>query len=216
MNNILGKRIQERRQLKNLKQKELAKLLNISRETISAYENGRTQPPPAILQKLAQILETSVDYLIGITDDPRPFWERANIQIYPEEEFKEIPVYNGARAGNEGAYPDGSTIIEYVKIPKDIPGKFGVKVFGDSMEPEICDGDVVVVNPDLAYASGDRVVVVLGDPYFIEPAAVVKIYREQNGVRYLQSRNEKYPPIVLTEDTHVHFVGKVVGLVRKY
>ena len=84
------------------------------------------------------------------------------------------------------------------------------------MEPEICDGDVVVVNPDLAYVSGDRVVVVLGDPYFIEPAAVVKIYREQNGVRYLQSRNEKYPPIVLTEDTHVHFVGKVVGLVRKY
>jgi len=213
---IFSKRLKALREAHHMSQKELAEKLNVSKKTISAYETGRAQPPMYVISLLADLFHTSVDYLLGKTDDPRPMRWAIGTQLYTEEGFVEIPVYNGARAGTQGSYPDGSTIIEYVKIPRNINGVFGVKVFGDSMEPEIKHGDIVVVNPNTTIVSGDRVVVVLGEPYFVEPAAVVKIYREQHGVKYLQSLNEAYGPIVLTDNASVHFVGKVVGLVRKY
>lgn len=209
-----GRRLAEARKKCGMTQQQLANALDVHVTTIAKIETGTRKPSFELLLKMAQVLNVSMDYLLGFVDHPQE--QSKNAQIYPEEEFKEIPVYNGARAGNEGTYPDGSTIIDYVRISKDIPGEFGVKVFGDSMEPEIYDGDIVIVNPNLAYTNGDRIVVVLGDPYFIEPAAVVKIYREQNDIKYLQSLNERYAPIILADNVCVHFVGKVVGLVRKY
>jgi len=211
-----GRRLAEVRKKHRITQQQLADALGVHVTTVAKIESSVRKPSFELLTKIAGFFNVSLDYLLGKTDDPRPLLEGIGTQLYPEENFIEIPVYNGARAGNEGAYPDGSTIIEYVKIPRDINGKFGVKVFGDSMEPEIKSGDVVVVNPDAPYGNGDRVVIVLGDPYFVEPAAVVKIYREQRGVRYLQSLNEVYAPIILAGHVQVHFVGKVVGLVRKY
>lgn len=209
---IFAERLRILRERHEMTQEELAERLHLSKKTISAYETGRAQPTLSTLAKIADILNTTADYLLGTTDDPRPQRQK----MYTERDFETIPVYNGACAGNGGAYPDGSTIIEYVQIPKDMPGQFGVKVIGDSMEPEFYEGDIVIVNPDLVYVNNDRVVVLLSDPYYFEPTAVVKIYREQNGVRYLQSRNEKYPPIILTNNTQIHFVGKIVGLYRKY
>lgn len=174
--NILAERIKERRQAKGLKQKEIAEKLNISRETISAYETGRAQPTPQILLELANILETSVDYLLGRTDDPRPLIEKLGIFI-PEKEEKIIPVYNSANAGVSGSYPDGQTIVEYLKVSDDTPAQFGVIVHGDSMEPEIMDGDIVLVNKELAICNKDKVLVIIGKPYFSEPLALIKIYR---------------------------------------
>jgi len=51
---------------KGLKQKELAALLSVSDKTISNYEAGVREPDVKTLIKLAQILNVSTDYLIGI------------------------------------------------------------------------------------------------------------------------------------------------------
>ncbi len=62
------KRITELRKEKNISQVSLAMKLNLSQKMISAYENGKSEPSIATLKNMADIFNTSVDYLIGYTD----------------------------------------------------------------------------------------------------------------------------------------------------
>ena len=66
----LGKRILECRKRKNLSQTDLANLAGISYAQIGRYETKGTQPPAEVLRKIADALDTTVDYLInGATDE---------------------------------------------------------------------------------------------------------------------------------------------------
>ena len=57
----------------NLTQKEIAKILNMSQTGYSKYEVGTNDIPTKILIKLAQFYNTSVDYLLGLTDNKKPY-----------------------------------------------------------------------------------------------------------------------------------------------
>jgi len=66
-------RIKALREDKDLTQQQVADLLHISRSTYSAYENGANQTPIEILIKLSNIHDTSVDYILDLTDNPIPY-----------------------------------------------------------------------------------------------------------------------------------------------
>lgn len=51
----------------------MAKLLNMSQTGYSKYETGENDIPTQVLLKLADFYGTSVDYLLGCTDEPRPY-----------------------------------------------------------------------------------------------------------------------------------------------
>ena len=59
------------RNKKGLTQTELGKFFNLSKQTISSYENGGSSPDKEMLQLLADFFNVSTDYLLGRTDDPR-------------------------------------------------------------------------------------------------------------------------------------------------
>lgn len=61
-------RIKEVRLSKNIQQKELASLVGIAANTLSQYESGKREPDLAMLQKIADALMVSTDYLLGRTD----------------------------------------------------------------------------------------------------------------------------------------------------
>ena len=65
---IFIERLKQLREAKNLTQLRLAMELNVSQETISGYEIGKAVPPAEMLVKLADTLDTSVDYILGRTD----------------------------------------------------------------------------------------------------------------------------------------------------
>lgn len=69
-------RIKELREDNDLKQRQLAKILNISQSTYSSYEVGNREIPIYLLIALVKFYDTSVDYLLGITNDKRPYTER--------------------------------------------------------------------------------------------------------------------------------------------
>ncbi|WP_328821077.1 MULTISPECIES: helix-turn-helix transcriptional regulator [Eubacteriales] len=69
-------RIRDLREDKDLSQRELAEILNCSQRIYSNYERGDVDIPTEILQKLAQFHKTSVDYLLGLTDEQRPYPRR--------------------------------------------------------------------------------------------------------------------------------------------
>ena len=62
-------RLKEIRLEKGFNQKEIAKKINLTQQTYSDYETGRTNPDIDTLIKIADILETTVDYLLGRSDD---------------------------------------------------------------------------------------------------------------------------------------------------
>jgi len=66
-------RLKELRKSKGLSQLRLATDLNTTQNTISRYETGEREPGIAELIKIADYFHVSVDYLIGHTDDPRPY-----------------------------------------------------------------------------------------------------------------------------------------------
>jgi len=66
-------RIRNLREDKDLNQEQMAKLLNISQATYSRYESGLLDIPSFTLVKLAKFYNTSIDYLVGLTDEIKPY-----------------------------------------------------------------------------------------------------------------------------------------------
>jgi len=66
-------RIRNLRIDRNLTQSYIADILNIKQNTYSQYEIGTLRYPVEVLIKLALFYDTSIDYLAGITDDPKPY-----------------------------------------------------------------------------------------------------------------------------------------------
>lgn len=69
-------RIRHLREDKDLTQKEIAEFLSIHQTTYSDYETGRLNLPLQVLDQLADFFETSMDYLVGRTDEKKPYPKR--------------------------------------------------------------------------------------------------------------------------------------------
>lgn len=88
--NTLGKRILELRKAKELSQSELADLVGLSYAQIGRYETKDVQPPAEILMKIANALDTTLDFLLNGTVD-----EKAKASLKDAElikYFKEVDV----------------------------------------------------------------------------------------------------------------------------
>ena len=66
-------RIRDLREDHDLTQQEVAKLLHIKQNTYSQYENGLRQLPIECLVALAVYYETSTDYILGLTEERKPY-----------------------------------------------------------------------------------------------------------------------------------------------
>ena len=66
-------RIRDIRNDRGLTQKQIAKILHVSQNTYSQYEIGTSRFPLDVVVKLAEFYDVSMDYLVGLTDDPAPY-----------------------------------------------------------------------------------------------------------------------------------------------
>lgn len=86
METTLGKRIAMLRRQKELKQEELARMLNVSPQAVSKWENDQTCPDISLLPKLAQILGVTVDELLSGKDEQK----QCTVKVIPPENRKDI------------------------------------------------------------------------------------------------------------------------------
>jgi len=66
-------RIKDIREDKDLTQKQMAQILNCTQQTYSRYETGEITIDIYQLIKLSEFYNTSIDYLVGITDEAKPY-----------------------------------------------------------------------------------------------------------------------------------------------
>lgn len=101
-------RIRSIREDKDLMQKNLANYLGCTQQTYSRYETGELEPSLVIMEKLAIFYGTSIDYLMGLTDDSNQNWtkeamEKANFDELAkkrDEEFNAPKAKRGRKPKN--------------------------------------------------------------------------------------------------------------------
>ena len=117
----IGNRIKELREREEMSQEELAGLLGIPRPAVSEIEKGRRRVSSDELVKLSKAFRVSVDYLLGLSGEPRVHIERAagrpqkasgmriSVPQRNVEKFKEVLLYV---LGKVGAKPNvGETVL---------------------------------------------------------------------------------------------------------
>ncbi len=65
-------RLKDLREDRDLVQKEIAAYLNIDQRVYSNYETGKREIPTRFIVALAKFYGTSADYILGLTDNPKP------------------------------------------------------------------------------------------------------------------------------------------------
>ena len=80
---MIGERLLDLRKDAGLTQDELAAILRINKHSISSYEREKSEPPDAIKIEIAKYFNVSVDYLLGLTDDPSPHTNQARFFRLP-------------------------------------------------------------------------------------------------------------------------------------
>ena len=195
-------RLSKLRKEKGLSQLQVASDLSITPATYSRYESGDRNPPNDMLVKLAEYFSVSVDFLLGLDDTPNR-----------ETKFRWIPLRDGLPAGPLSE--TDSFIIGYVEAPSDrYPGMelAAVKVRGDSMEPRIMEGDIVIFRPQNYANNGDTVIVrINGNEYTLK-----KFKKLDNGIMLIPNNQPKYEPLFFSfeqvETLPVEIIGVVVEL----
>ena len=81
---MLGERLAYLRKKENISQKELGEKLNISHYTISSYEKGRSEPNDEIKVRIARYFNVTLDYLVGLVDQPYPYNREEGVLYLPQ------------------------------------------------------------------------------------------------------------------------------------
>ena len=75
---MIGEHLFDLRKEAGLTQDDLAAILSVNKHSISSYERNKNEPPDVIKIQIADYFGVSVDYLLGITDDPAPYKNHKN------------------------------------------------------------------------------------------------------------------------------------------
>ncbi len=67
------RRIRDLREDRDLTQDQIVKILNMHKTTYTNYEQGKREPPFDFIIKLAKIYDVSIDYIAGLTDEPKSY-----------------------------------------------------------------------------------------------------------------------------------------------
>lgn len=195
-------RIKALRSKKQIKQIELASAVNVSQAALSGYETGKYEADLETYKRIANFFGVSLGYLLG-DDEPNSV----------RSDYIRIPVLGRVAAG----IPIDAIeeVIDWEDISADMAvggaEYFGLQIKGDSMEPKISSGDIVIVRKQPDVESGEvAVVLVNGDD-----ATVKKLKKSAAGITLI-ANNPAYDPLFYSnediEKLPVVILGRVVEL----
>ncbi len=221
--------IKERRTKLGYSQNKFSKLIGITQSYFNSIERGEVKNPPSeeVLEKIAKGLELdpkesdNLKYLAAVERTPDIIMEelsriRSEVRSLRENtesntsltdsylNLTNIPVFERVSAGT-GALNDGE-ITDYLSIPgiKNPGETFGVNVWGDSMEPTIKDGSIIICRKDVEIRDGEIGAFLIDDEAYVKRLKITESYIA------LMSDNPNYPPIFIGPGEKLVAVGKVI------
>jgi transcriptional regulator with XRE-family HTH domain len=80
-----AQRVREQREKLGISQQELARLCGFGLNQINRYERGIQDPTLPAVMKIAQVLNVSLDYLVGLSDDPHGYVTSSDLNVFERE-----------------------------------------------------------------------------------------------------------------------------------
>lgn len=193
----IGDKIRKRRKELGLSQEQLALRVGYgTKGAIANIENGHRAPPRDHIPALSAALGIPLaEFFHGTVPGPHP------------GPAAMVPVFSSVHAGDPTTAVED--VIGYELVDGSAPDVYALRVKGDSMSPQILEGDVLIVQKQSTADSGDIVIALLGDE-----ACVKKMTVTDEGVLLLPL-NPAYSPIFLPGGSGGAIIGKVIELRRK-
>ena len=232
-----GLKVRERREALQLQQADLARQVGVTASYVSLIENDRRPAPsdevvrrlegalkvePGELVRLAHLERTPTDirremdldrlYREGILHKRA---KAVRTEPHIVESLRTIPLINKVAAGypsdfTDKGYPVG-VADEYVSMPdiNDL-NAFAITVVGDSMEPRFNEGDVLIISPAEAVASGD-VCFVRIDRDGMSVSTIKQVWFDDEKSVRLESLNRRYASQIVPRES----IGGMYRAVRR-
>lgn len=218
----IGSRIKHARGRDN--QREFAKILEFSSSYLSEVESGKTKPSLELLLKISQFTKYSLDWLITgegpmfleppesmVREDPAVYEALGEFTFVPQ-----VALEGGMGSGAEGIEEEATTQYAFRRTWLQSKGKlenfvlFAVR--GDSMDPTITDGDLVLIDRS-------KKQVVAGTMYALRTKNAVMVKRLQpTGATRIKvmSDNKLYDSYEIDLETgDIEIIGQVIWIGRE-
>lgn len=201
-----AEKLKELRQQKGMTQSELAKQLNMQRSTLGMYETGKREPNFEILNMFANFFNVDMNTLMDMNN------ASSRNPSSPVRAIR-IPVVGTVVAGIPLEAVENIIGYEEISPAMAATGEhFALRIKGTSMEPRICEGDIVVVRKQEDIESGDIAIVLVNG----NEATVKRVKKTPDGITLIANNIAVYSPHFYSnkeiEELPVRIIGKVVEL----
>lgn len=207
-NKELGEYLKKIRKSKDLSLRQVDYKSDVSFSHLSMIENGSRKPSPLTLKELAKIY--NLDYI--------DLYEKAGyLDLAEKEKLETKNPSSSAVVFVYGTIPAGipmeciEDILDTEEISADmLKGRkqyFGLKIKGDSMEPDYLDGDVIIFQKQDDCENGDDCVVMVNG----NDGTFKRVFKNENGI-ILQPLNNKYQPMIYSNEQIETLPVKILGV----
>ena len=193
--------IRHYRECNGFTQIELAQMLDVTQNTISAWERNTRVPSDPKRKKLCEVFSITEPELFGADAAPQVnqhgilpvlSWKCAN-------RFHDLTVLD-------------ETSEEYVSSTVSAPRAFSMRIESDDFEPEFRQGDSITVNPDISLYNDDFVI--LADAQ--SDSAILMRYKKYRDTCFLLPLNKTLSPLLLKLQDRYSIIGKVIERIKRY
>lgn len=205
--NTFGDKLRQAMNNAEINATELAEKTGISKSTISRYLSGGYIAKQRNLLKLSRALHVAPKFLFSDAVEELD----ANLKVY------RIPIVGKVVAGTP--IDAIENITDYIRVtnPAAADGSYyALHVTGASMEPEMREGDLVIVHKQDYFDSGDICIVLVNG----NEATVKKVIKSAQGITLIGFNATVYPPHFYNarqvEELPVRVIGKVKQVRRSY
>lgn len=205
--NTFGDKLRQAMEKEGITATELSEKTGISKSTISRYLSGGYIAKQKNLLKLSLALQVEPKFLFSDAVEELD----ANLKVYS------IPIVGKVVAGTP--IDAIENITDYIRVtnPAAADGSYyALHVTGASMEPEMREGDLVIVHKQDYFDSGDICIVLVNG----DEATVKKVIKSDQGITLIGFNATVYPPhfynVRQVEELPVRVIGKVKEVRRSY
>ena len=192
-----------------------ARRCGLPEATIRSYLDGK-KPVFDKLVKIAKAAGVSLDWLATGRGPKHPQSQSPAI----DGAYALVPLYDVRAAAGHGAMVDREQVIDFLAFRRDWLWKelhakandlYLIKVAGESMEPTLREGDVILIDPRQANVSSDGIYVLRIDDSLL----VKRCQRLPGGKIMALSDNPAYKPFYIHDTPDVAIIGRVVWAGRR-
>ena len=196
---VIGLEIKRLRQNLGISQTKLANSLDVRQSTVAMWEAGKNNPGYEMLLRIANFFGVGASELCG-----------------EMESTNKVPILGRVAAGPPRTATED--IVGYEEISPELAETgefFALHINGQSMEPRMKEGDVVIVRRQPCVENGEIAIVLIGR----EEATCKRFYRYKEGIS-LVSLNPQYAPMFFSEEdlkeTEIEVLGRVCELRARF